>query len=643
MLSRGRRIAALLKPDDRMPPHGLVRLQEEQVAYVRRYKIGMLVSTLCNGLVCAYAIWQSRGAPQALIWAIALALALLPPSLRRLRRRPAGGRRATARELIEKLTFNAFLLGCCWGAVPYFFFRPEVPQLQLVITCLSAGMLSGGVFALSSVPRAAIAYGLPIALAFLIAMTRIDDQSATLVQILVLSFVSVLLIGMGISYTQLRGRVLMQIDTERQVRRDPITGLANRLGAQELMQAEIARGGGLAIASLEVNGLDQILGQADADFEHKLLPCVVERIQGCLGGREALARMAEDRFLILIPEANGDLRAEQLPERLEEAFAAPIPLADRLHYLSVSLGISLAPRDGTDPVSLLRHADIALHEAKRRGDRSFEFFAPELDEQLVQRRKMASDLRKAVASNAFHVVYQPICELHSGRIVACEALLRWNHPKRGAISPVEFIPLAEEMGLIQEIGLWVLRQAVRDALDWPAHVHVSVNVSPVQLETGVFAEELISILQRENFPPERLSIEITETALFRDEQLAVGSVRKISSHGVALSLDDFGTGYSSLNYIRHYPLNYIKLDKSFVNDVLVDAGCTAIIHGMIRMAEDLRVDIVAEGVETQEQFDWLMTHGCSHAQGYLISRPISAVDILELLGRKDQLAIIAAE
>ena len=199
------------------------------------------------------------------------------------------------------------------------------------------------------------------------------------------------------------------------------------------------------------------------------------------------------------------------------------------------------------------------------------------------------------------------------------------------------------MGLIQEIGLWVLRQAVRDALDWPAHVHVSVNVSPVQLETGVFAEELISILQRENFPPERLSIEITETALFRDEQLAGGSVRKISSHGVALSLDDFGTGYSSLNYIRHYPLNYIKLDKSFVNDVLVDAGCTAIIHGMIRMAEDLRVDIVAEGVETQEQFDWLMSHGCSHAQGYLISRPISAVDILELLGRKDQLAIIAAE
>jgi EAL domain-containing protein (putative c-di-GMP-specific phosphodiesterase class I) len=263
-----------------------------------------------------------------------------------------------------------------------------------------------------------------------------------------------------------------------------------------------------------------------------------------------------------------------------------------------------------------------LYEAKREPGRAYEIFRQKLDARVLEQRQLTQDLREAIKKNALTLVFQPIQHLDRGTVLGFEALVRWTHPQRGPIPPSTFIPLAEDSGLIHDLGLFVLRQALRAARVWPAEVHVSVNVSPVQLERRDFPERLLEALATEGFPPDRLVVEITETALFRDAQLAMGAIQQIHGYGVALSLDDFGTGYSSLNYIRHTPLHYIKIDKSFVDDLLTDEGCAAIVKGLIRMAQDLGVSTVAEGVETTAQLDWLRANGCTCVQGFLLSPPV---------------------
>ena len=626
-----------------LSPEALARLNEEQIGFILRYTPGTMIATICNGFVCVLALCQTYGWASGLAWGLCLLAVVGPTGLRRIRRRKPSAQNTSPARLIRKATLNAFLLGCCWGAVPFFFFDASRPQLQLVIACLSAGMLSAGFFALASIPRAAIAYGAPLVIGFFLALERLPGHSSLITEALVVSYVSVLLVGMAISFNQLKTRVLRQMSTERELRRDPATALPNRLGLREALDKVLETGKPLTVISAEIVGLDHALELKDIDAERILLLLVANRIRTMILGEDLLARMTEDRFLVVLWNCSDEAVAASHAERIAAAFSAPFEFADRRFHLTATLGIAMAPRDGTDSISLVRNSDIALYEAKQHSGRPYEFFQPQLDERVMETRQLTSDLKDAIASEALWVVFQPIQDLASRSILGCEALVRWTHPTRGNIPPTGFIPLAEESGLIHDLGLYVLRQAVRTAKAWPEQMHVAVNVSPVQLENRDFPARLLEIIQQEGFPPARLTIEITETALFRDGQLAMGSIEQISELGVALSLDDFGTGYSSLNYIRHYPLSYIKIDKSFIDDVLQDPGCAAIVKGLIRMAHDLGIGTVAEGVETAEQYEWLIANGCTYVQGYLISRPVAAADLCPLLQPANTTATAAAE
>jgi predicted signal transduction protein with EAL and GGDEF domain len=295
-----------------------------------------------------------------------------------------------------------------------------------------------------------------------------------------------------------------------------------------------------------------------------------------------------------------------------------------------SIGIAIGPVDGDDPDLLLKNADLALYRAKQDGRGTFRFFEPALDEAARKRRQLELDLRKALKNNEFQLNFQPIVALKDDAISGFEALLRWNHPNRGRVPPTEFIPVAEETGLIVAIGEWVLHQACRAAVEWPDHVRIAVNVSPLQFRNTGFQTIVLQALAQSGLAPGRLEIEITESVFLDGEGPVVAMLHRLRDMGVRVALDDFGTGYSSLSYLRKFPFDKIKIDRSFVTAVAYDDSAAAIVRAIVQLAEALHMETTAEGVESDDQLARLRGQGCSSIQGYLFSRPL-AEDRIEAL------------
>lgn len=618
--------------DSGLSPAAVDRIREEQIATLRRYAPATLAASICNAIVCAIAFWQFIGPLPATLWLSAIAAVLGPVAYRQMQKR--GRRSRRAHTVIRSATRICFLQGCCWAAVPLFFFTTAQGELQLLIACVTAGMLCGGILTLSIIPSAALAYGAPIAFGSLVAIGRLPGGSGLFVQCLFVSYAGLLGFCVYISYQQLKTRIQKQIEHEESLRRDDTTRLPNTMAFQEklatVLENALRRDGNVVLISVHLSGLDVAREKFDGRVAGRALVLAKERLQACITGSVMLAHTGDDVFRIILPD-NLPSTVDGLADTITDQFSAPFIIGECRVNLPVSIGIAEAPRDGADVASLVRNSDIALHEAKRNGHGAVEFFAARIDQMALDRRLLAADLKRAIAAGDLGLAFQPIWQLSDGKMIAAEALVRWHHPVLGQMSPMDFIPVAEETGLINDLGIWVLRNAIGSAAGWPAETYLSVNVSPVQLEKPEFAETVLDILQSTGFPPKRLAIEITETALLDDETLALRSLRRLREQGVTVSLDDFGTGYSSLNYIRQYPLDCIKIDRSFVNDLLDDRGCAAIVRGVLRMAADLGVQIVAEGVETKEQLDWLTSHGCGNVQGFLISRPVSADEVLALM------------
>jgi EAL domain-containing protein (putative c-di-GMP-specific phosphodiesterase class I) len=272
-----------------------------------------------------------------------------------------------------------------------------------------------------------------------------------------------------------------------------------------------------------------------------------------------------------------------------------------------------------------------MYAAKAAGRRTYRFFEPEMDAQVKARRNLEMDLRQAISDNALEVYYQPCVSLGDNRITGCEALLRWRHPVRGVISPVEFIPIAEDTGLINQLGEWVLTTACAEATTWPDDIRLAVNVSPVQFRSGTFALKVVAALAASGLPAERLELEITEAVLIRDDDAALAILHQLRAIGVRIALDDFGTGYSSLSYLQRFPFDKIKIDRCFITDIAEPEGSSSIVQAVVNIAADRRMTTTAEGVETVQQRELLRTLGCSEMQGYLFSPPKPAADIKPLL------------
>ena len=410
---------------------------------------------------------------------------------------------------------------------------------------------------------------------------------------------------------------------------DPLTGLANRALFGREMERMLARAqrrkSHLALLCLDLDRFKMVNDSYGHLAGDQLLIEVAARLKTCVRKGDIVARMGGDEFAIIQDIDKGD-DAQALAARIVEAMKPPVILLGARIEVGVSVGIALSPDDAQDMHNLLSRADLALYRVKSEGRNGWCFYQPEMDEKLLQRLEMEQDLKAALASNAFELYFQPLLDLKTSEIVSFEALLRWKHPKRGFVSPGEFIPVAEECGLIGPIGEWVLRTACQKAAAWPKPWAVAVNISPLQFRHKSLTALVKSALKASGLPPQRLELEITETVILNNEKHNTNVLNDIRNLGVHIAMDDFGTGYSSLSYLRAFPFDKIKIDQSFVRDLPHDNNAVSIIRAITGLAQSLGVRITAEGVETDAQLQALRDLDCHQAQGYLIGRPAPSIE-----------------
>jgi len=356
-----------------------------------------------------------------------------------------------------------------------------------------------------------------------------------------------------------------------------------------------------------------------------------------------VSRTGGDEFAIVQSGTEQSMAASATAaERIVEALSAPFDIDGHQVVIGISVGIAIAPDDGKDADQLLKNADMALYRAKADGRGTFHFFEAEMDAKAQARRFLELDLRKAVTAGEFEIHYQPIVNLAENRISGFEALLRWNHPTRGSVSPDNFIPLAEETGLIVPMGEWVIRQACAEARTWPSDLQVAVNVSPLQFRNKSLVSTVISALAASGLPSNRLELEITEAVLLHNNDATLAVLHQLRDLGVRISMDDFGTGYSSLSYLRSFPFDKIKIDQTFVRDLTEKPDSIAIIRAVAGLGHSFGMTTTAEGVETQEQLDQMRAEGCTEVQGYFYSKPVPTREIAKLLSGFQSRAQVAA-
>ncbi len=414
---------------------------------------------------------------------------------------------------------------------------------------------------------------------------------------------------------------------------DGLTGLPNRKLFTEQLANTLSRrrvGEQVMVAYVDLDDFKMVNDTLGHPAGDALLRIIADHLREDLPDA-LLARLGGDEFAILIDGIDDKASLGNIADALQRCFDRPLSINDQNVSCGASIGIAMAPGDGDDGNTLMKNADLALYRAKHEGKSTYHFFEPALDEAARQRRQLELDLRAAIKEGGFELNFQPLYSLAERRLTGFEALIRWNHPTRGRVNPVEFIPLAEETGLIIPIGEWVLREACHQASSWPADVSVAVNVSPKQFAATGIASTVLSALSASGLAPQRLELEITESIFIADVDATLATLHSLRNLGVKIALDDFGTGYSSLSYLRSFPFDKVKIDKSFVEDLGTSSSGHAMIRAITTLANALGMETLAEGVEDIAQFEVLEREGCQNIQGYLFSRPVAANAVAGLL------------
>jgi diguanylate cyclase (GGDEF)-like protein/PAS domain S-box-containing protein len=417
---------------------------------------------------------------------------------------------------------------------------------------------------------------------------------------------------------------------------DALTDLPNRVLFREQVERELQRtnqGEQFALLYIDIDefkGINDSLGHHVGD---ELLKVVATRLKSCIRESDLVARLGGDEFAVIQTNAGDVADVVEFVTRIHEAIRQPYHCLGHQLSTDASIGIALAPRDGTELDQLIKNADLAMYGAKADGRRTHRFFEPAMDASAKSRLKMQQDLRQTLVDGGFEIHYQPLVDLQRDEVTGCEALLRWRHPERGMVSPAEFIPVAEDTGLIIEIGEWVLKTACAEAATWPDHIRLAVNVSPVQLKCETLALKIASALAASGLRASRLELEITEAVLIRDDEAALAILHQLRAIGVRIALDDFGTGYSSLSYLKRFPFDKIKIDRCFVSDITEIDGSSAIVQAVVNIAAARNMTTTAEGVETLEQKERLRALGCTEMQGYLFSAAKPGPEVRRLFDR----------
>ena len=413
---------------------------------------------------------------------------------------------------------------------------------------------------------------------------------------------------------------------------DALTGLPNRLQLFNRLEYALEVAGRenrhLAVLSLDIDRFKMVNDSLGHEVGDQLLMTVAQRLRDTAQRSDIVCRIGGDEFALALTDVDTAVFAAHIAEELLPCVSETIAVGEHAIRISPSIGIAIFPQDGTDARTLLRNADAAMSRAKESGGNSFRFFDQTMNTAAAERLDLETALRQAVERREFVVYYQPQVRLADRAVLGCEALIRWQHPKRGLVPPVEFIPLAEETGLIVPIGIWVLRAACEQIQRWRlaglGDFSVAVNLSARQFHQPDLVEQIRAAIRDTGLPPHALEIELTESTVMDDAEKAVGLLRELREIGIRISVDDFGTGYSSLSYLRKLPLNSLKIDRSFISDIGVDADDDAIVQTIIALGKVLRIEEIAEGIETEAQAAFLNRHGCGIGQGYLFARPMPA-------------------
>jgi diguanylate cyclase (GGDEF)-like protein len=418
-------------------------------------------------------------------------------------------------------------------------------------------------------------------------------------------------------------------------RHDILTGLGNRLLFNELLAkafaGEIADGRKICVLFIDLDGFKAVndaLGHAIGDA---LLRLVASRLGEALGDCDRLARLGGDEFALMSWCDSTVAEPAAIAERLIEALARPLEIGGHIVHIGASIGIAIEDAQFRTPEDLVKAADMAMYRAKADGRGVWRLFDPAMDACAQARRMLEIDLRNALNEGELTMFYQPLLDLKTKSITGFEALMRWRHPERGNVSPAEFIPVAEDLGLIVPLGEWALREACMEAMKWPPHTRVAVNLSPIQFLRGQIVTSVLSALAASGLAAQRLELEITESVMLEKSSHNIETLQQLRELGVRIAMDDFGTGYSSLSYLRSFPFDKIKIDQSFIRDIGKDAESQAIVNAITALGTSFGVTITAEGVETQEQFDKLSANGCIEVQGKLFSMPVPASAVAQLL------------
>jgi diguanylate cyclase (GGDEF)-like protein len=427
------------------------------------------------------------------------------------------------------------------------------------------------------------------------------------------------------------------MEIERMAHFDALTGLSNRLQFQKRLTRDLGRiaerGETLAILVIDLDLFKEVNDTLGHSIGDQLLCKVAKRLRESVRDTDMVARFGGDEFCVLFQPSKtlADADLDMIAKRIISSIRRPYVVDGHAIAIGASIGVAVAPRDAVTPEELLKCGDLAMYRAKSNGRGEAVWFEPKFQDELVRKHRMEADLRRALSAQEFSIHYQPIIDTRRGGANCCEALVRWRHPERGMISPADFIPLAEETGLIIELGEWVLRRACHDAISWPSHVRVAVNLAPRQFQAPNLISMITAALADSELDPARLELEITESTLMQDTSEVSRKIVELRAMGLRLSLDDFGTGYSSLGYLNRFPINKIKIDRSFTIQLVGCPKTLAIVRSIAHLSRDLDIELVAEGVETHEQFALLVKENVFLIQGYLFSRPKPLEELTPLL------------
>ena len=434
---------------------------------------------------------------------------------------------------------------------------------------------------------------------------------------------------------QTRERARAEARIAHMAHHDALTELPNRVLLLEELERASARaadaGARSAVLCLDLDRFKSVNDTLGHPVGDGLLRAAARRLKNVLRDGDMAARVGGDEFTVLQLDIGHPSEATSLAERLIQTLSEPFTVSDHRISIGASIGIAFAPTDGSTADELLNAADMALYRAKNDGGGGYSLFEPHMDAMMRARRLLEIDLRQALHNDELKLFYQPIVNLSAGDVSSFEALLRWEHPTRGMVSPAEFIPLAEETGAITAIGAWVLQTACKDAATWPDGISVAVNLSPVQFKGNRLVADVVAALDASGLPPGRLELEITETVMLNDTDATLGTLKKLRALGLRISMDDFGTGYSSLSYIRKFPFDKIKIDQCFIREMSDEEESMAVLRAIAGLSASLGISTIAEGVETAEQLRRLRAEGCTEVQGYLFSKPQPVAQLPQIL------------